>query len=358
MQLAELPIPGLPGPMSGHIMPADGEKPGLNMSQKAAVIVQMMLTTGGKLSLSSLSKDGQTRLAHDFTTVGHVSQDVLNGVIAEFEACLARDGLRFPDGIAGALNTLDGTLNPRLVMELRQRLGIETSEDPWPKLAAADVDDLAAALSGESPRIGAVILSKMKPGGAATVMDALSPEDANAITFAMSEVTAVSPENADRIGRTIVATITRDGELAFQDTPVDRAAAILNATSAAQRDGVLDGLVGLDEDFAAKVRKAIFTFADIPSRIDATDIPKVARTVLAEDMVTALVFATTEMGEAVEFILENMSKRMADQLRDDISDSDPVKAKAGEAAMSRVTTAIRDLIDSGEITLSGDEEGE
>jgi flagellar motor switch protein FliG len=66
-------------------------------------------------------------------------------------------------------------------------------------------------------------------------------------------------------------------------------------------------------------------------------------------LVTALVAATEEIGEAVEFILANMSQRMADQLRDEMSEVGTVMLKPGEQAMGQVTSAIRKLKEDGEI---------
>ena len=49
--------------------------------------------------------------------------------------------------------------------------------------------------------------------------------------------------------------------------------------------------------------------------------------------------------------MENMSKRLAEQLRDDAEARNAPKPEEGEAAMAAVIAAIRDLEADGEISL-------
>ncbi|MGB1209102.1 MAG: FliG C-terminal domain-containing protein, partial [Paracoccaceae bacterium] len=126
----------------------------------------------------------------------------------------------------------------------------------------------------------------------------------------------------------------------------------LNSTPATTRDQVLDGLLSQDPSFGEGVRKAIFTFADIPERVTPLDVPKLARDVDQAQIVTAMAGAAEGTEQtAVEFLLSNMSKRMAQTLREEVSDRGQVARKDGEAAQSVIVAAIRDMVASGEITL-------
>jgi flagellar motor switch protein FliG len=95
--------------------------------------------------------------------------------------------------------------------------------------------------------------------------------------------------------------------------------AILNVSSAAVRDALLDGLTADDATFADKVRKAIFTFAHLPARVPPRDVPKVVRVVDQATLVTALAGATGPLEAVADFILANMSQRMAQTLREEIT---------------------------------------
>ncbi len=120
---------------------------------------------------------------------------------------------------------------------------------------------------------------------------------------------------------------------------------------------MLEGLASEDQGFADQVRRAIFTFANIPDRIDPRDVAKIVRGVDAAQLITALAAATAEAeAAAAEFILGNMSQRMATQLREEIEGLGNVKAKDGEAAMTAVVAVIRELEAAGDILLVAEEE--
>jgi flagellar motor switch protein FliG len=127
---------------------------------------------------------------------------------------------------------------------------------------------------------------------------------------------------------------------------------ILNQSTAATRDDLLTALDETDADFASSVRRALFTFGHIPGRVATRDVARIVRAADPADLVTALAAATTgEAAATAEFLLSNMSSRLADNLREEIRDRGPVRARDGDAAMTAIIGTIRQLEQQGEITL-------
>ncbi|MEY8843046.1 FliG C-terminal domain-containing protein, partial [Cribrihabitans sp. XS_ASV171] len=148
---------------------------------------------------------------------------------------------------------------------------------------------------------------------------------------------------------------------AFPLGPGERIGAILNHSPSATRNGLLTALEEQDAEFAEAVRKVIFTFAHIPDRLAARDVPAVIRAADSATLVTALAGAREEADRAaVEHLLGNMSSRMADTLREEMADRGKVKLGDAEAAMADLVATIRALADDGAITLmeAGDHEEE
>jgi flagellar motor switch protein FliG len=106
------------------------------------------------------------------------------------------------------------------------------------------------------------------------------------------------------------------------------------------------------------VRRAIFTFVHIPARLNPRDCPKVTRLVDQPVLVTALAATQGRPGleAAGEFLLANISQRLAQGLREEMAQRGKVKDKDGEEAMAAVITAIRTLEATAEITLIQPEE--
>ena len=82
---------------TGHNLPA------LAGPQKAAIIIQMVLSEGGSLPLQSLSPRGQTRRMQDFVELGRVDRATLAAVVADLERDLAMQGISFPRSVTDAL---------------------------------------------------------------------------------------------------------------------------------------------------------------------------------------------------------------------------------------------------------------
>jgi flagellar motor switch protein FliG len=146
---------------------------------------------------------------------------------------------------------------------------------------------------------------------------------------------------------------------AFDNGPVERVGAILNSTTSMTRDDVLEGLDETDAGFAELVRRAIFTFANIPQRIAARDIPRVVRALDQNVLVTALAGAEAAgMKATADFILENMSGRMADQLREEMQDREKVKPAEMEEATATIVQTVREMEAAGDLLLIVEDSGD
>ena len=201
-----------------------------------------------------------------------------------------------------------------------------------------------------------MLLSKLSVPKAAELLAEIPPERGRRIAYAVSLTGEIDPETVARIGLALGRQLDAQPGEAFRDGPVERVGAILNASPAATRDAVLDGLDQEDAVFAQKVRKAIFTFQNIPARIAARDIPKVARAVDQDVLIVALGHGKTTAPEAVTYILGAMSQRLSAQLEDEINEKGAIKPAEGEAAMQEIVTAIREMETSGEILLLSEDE--
>ncbi|MCX8509694.1 MAG: flagellar motor switch protein FliG, partial [Rhodobacteraceae bacterium] len=117
------------------------------------------------------------------------------------------------------------------------------------------------------------------------------------------------------------------------------------------RDDVLQGLDETDSILAGEVRKTIFTFAHIPARILPRDVPKILKGIEQDQLVKALGGAKGEAADSADFILANMSQRMAASLREEITQMGRIKDKDIEAAQTALVIAIRELEAEGELVM-------
>ena len=142
---------------------------------------------------------------------------------------------------------------------------------------------------------------------------------------------------------------------------MDKVGAILNFSPSATRDSVLAGLDDDDASFAGEVRKTIFTWANIPSRIDPRDIARITREVEGAVLTKALAGAKGANEPTVDFILGGLSSRLAESMREEMEALGKVSTRDAEEAMDQVVAAIRRMEAAGDlfmIATDPDEDGD
>lgn len=361
--MTPLPMSGLPGldplPMAGGFgLPVEPASIGhLTGLQKAAIMVQTLAQDGIPFSLEHLPEEAQARLVRAVGGLGAIDAATVSAVRREFAERLRRTGLAGAGGVKKALELLGSSVSPSVAARLRAQSGnAPLVGDPWERIGEKEAEELLPVLEHESIEAAAVILAKLKVSKAAELLGLLPGERARRITYAISVTSAVSPDAIHRIGRALAELLAIQPDRAFEEGPVERVGAILNFSRAATRNSVLEGLDETDKDFAEEVRKAIFTFGNIPERIDPRDVPKIVRQVDQDVLVKALAAALlTDLKPAAEFLFGGLSQRMADSLKGEIEDLGEIGEEAGEEAMGAVVAAIRELEAAGEIYLVADE---
>ncbi|MEM7296408.1 MAG: FliG C-terminal domain-containing protein [Pseudomonadota bacterium] len=323
----------------------------LTRPEKAAIIVQALIDADAEFSLESLPDRMQTNITRDLARMPAVDRGTLDMVIEEFLEEVSNLGLAFPSSLEESLSRLEGKLSPTTLARLKREQGMQASTDPWERIADMSIDSIFPFVEDESPEVAAVIASKLPVNISAKILERLPGPRARTIAYAVSQTSGISPQAVDRIGHALLSQLDGIPEQVFDDAPVARVSAILNSSTSKSRENLLEGLEESDQAFASEVRKAIFTFGNIPSRVAPRDVPKIVKEIDADTLTAALAAArVVEEEEAVDFLLENISQRMADQIRETMSELDPVTPEVAEGMMAPVTEAVRNLESSGQIS--------
>ena len=328
-------------------------RPKISPREKAAIIVRLMLAEGAPLKVTNLPEEMQTELAQQLGKMRRVSRETLKAVVDEFLGELEQVGLSFPGGLEGAISLLDGHMSANAASRLRRMSGGNSSVDPWERINAVSLERIMPVLEEESIEVCAVVLSKLPVPRAAELLSKLAGDRARQVAYAVSLTGNVDPDTVHRIGLSLATQLDSQPQKAFDAGPGERVGAILNVAAASTRDEVLKGLVEQDKDFAEVVRKNIFTFEHIKARVGPRDVPKIIRLVDQAQLVTALTYGSgnPELVPSVEHILANLSQRMAQSLREEMTARGKIKEKDAEEAMGAIVMAIRQLEGSGEVIL-------
>jgi len=329
----------------------------LGRAQKAAVIVRLLVSGDPALALDGLDAAQSVRLVRAMAGLSYVDEATILAIIGEFLDDFGSLDLYFKSGIEGALDILSGKIGDEVKTLLTAEVPVPVPDDPWQQVRALDALVLADLMAGQTPQVAGVILAKLPVTIAAEVLETLAPETANTVALATATAGNLGHETVAEIGAAIAASSgTMSPDSALPGAPSDRIGAILNFTPSRMREDLLTALERADPDVAEKVRRTMFTFGDIPDRVEVKDVPKIVRAVDNDTMVAALAAGTISDKGSVDFILGNLSKRLSEQLSEEVGEIGEVKQKDGDKAMNVVIQGIRDLEEAGEISLISPEE--
>ncbi len=325
---------------------------GLTQRQKAAIIVKLLI--GGGVSLESLDLDADSiwKITNSMAGLGVVGKDVVDEVTAEFILEMERMGLVFERDIDGSLKSMENNIAPETLSKIKDRQSGSVEENAWRSIADRTPEELALKVAAENPRVAAVILSKLKPSKSAEIVGLVEQSTARAILASITKTSTVQPEIVSRIGIALAESLTdKSGDGAFGESAAERIGAILNVSQSDFREDILENFDSSDPASAGEIRKLMFTFADIPARVVGRDISKILRGVDDETLVMALSGAAQTAPDVKQFIMTNISSRLAEQIEESISERGVVKAKDADIAMTQVVISLKELEKSGEITL-------
>jgi flagellar motor switch protein FliG len=348
-------IPAMPMAAPAERM-ADAAPKRLTQRQKAAIVVRLLLANGVSPGVDRLPPSYQSILARAMRGLGQIDRATLADIVTEFADHLDNLGLIMPRGMNETLQILDPYISESARDGLAAEAEIGDGTDPWMHLASMSVERLRPVFDLESAEVCAILLSKLSVSKAAELLSDLPPERAELISHAVALTHTVTVETTLQIGRNLHAQIVAEPRTAFEVRPEERMGAVLNEASQAARDAVLEALDARDPEYAKEVRKHIFTFEHIPKRVAPVDIPRVASAMDAETLTTALAAGLQHAPASTEYILENMSKRMADAMRDEAQAMGTLAMAEAEEAMQAVVTMIRTLADQGDLRLRKDDD--
>lgn len=332
---------------------------GLTQRQKAAIIIKLLV--GGGVSLDDLELDADAiwKITNAMTGLGVVGKDVVDGVTAEFILEMERMGLVFERDVDGSLKSMEGQINADTLSKVKAHQTGSAEARAWDYISKTESGVLALRIEKENPRIGAVILSKLPPAKSAEIVGEISTQAAESILGAIPKTTAVKPDVVNRIGIALSDSLQdKGGAGAFEESAAERIGAILNMSPSQFRDEILGSFEKTDPEAAGQIRRLMFTFEDIPSRIVGRDISKILRGVDDETLVIALSGAAKTAPAVKDFILSNISSRLAEQIQESIDEHGAVKEKDADAAMTQLVIAVKELEKSGDLTLIELEEEE
>ena len=334
---------------------AGKSKLGMDGLQKSAVL---LITLGPEKSaqiFKHLKEDEIEQLTLEIANTSSVSPQMKEDVLAEFyEVCLAQQYIA-EGGINYAKELLEKALGVEKAKEVISKLTANLQVRPFEFIRKTDPSQLLNFIQDEHPQTIALILSYLSSSQSAQVISSLPPDKQADVARRIATMDRTSPDVIKEVEgvleRKLASIVNQDYTIIGG---VDAIVAILNTVDRGTERHILETLEIEDPELADEIRRKMFVFEDILSLDDRT-IQRVLRDVDNSDLATALKNANEEVQNV---IFNNLSKRLAAMIKEDMEFMGPVRLKDVEEAQQKIVNIVRKLEDSSEIVISrggGDE---
>jgi len=312
----------------------------------------LLITLGPELSAQifrHLKDEEIEQLTLEIANIRTVSPGEKERVLQEFyQICLAQQYIT-EGGIGYAKDILEKALGGERTMDIINKLTVSLQVRPFDFVRKADPTQVLNFIQSEHPQTIALILSYLKPVQAAGVLSALSQDKQADVARRIAQMDRTSPEVIKEVERVLEkklsSLVTEDYTAAGG---IQAIVDVLNSVDRGTERYIMDTLEIEDTDLAEEIRKRMFVFEDI-LQLDNRAVQRFMREVDNSQLAIALKGSSEEVQT---LIFANMSKRLAEQIREELDFMGPVRLKDVEESQQKIVNIIRKLEDAGEIIIS------
>lgn len=327
----------------------------INGVQKAAILLIALGPDKSANVFKHLKEDEIEQLTLEIANTRSVSPAIKDSILDEFyEVCLAQQYIA-EGGITYAKDLLEKALGAERAKDVIGKLTASLQVRPFEFVRKTDASQLLNFIQDEHPQTIALILSYLSPGQASAIISALAPEKQTDVAKRIAQMDRTSPDVIKEVEKVLEQKLS---SLVNQDYTivggVDSIVDILNTVDRGTEKHIMESLEIEDPELADEIRKKMFVFEDILS-LDDRSVQRVLREVDNNELAVALKGSNEEVQN---LIFNNLSKRLATMIKEDMDFMGPVRLKDVEEAQQKIVNIIRKLEDSAEIIISrggGDE---
>ena len=320
--------------------------------RKAAILMVMLGDEASSTILRQLDEDEVQEISREIARVGSLTSEEAEGVLEEFyQMAVAHDyvvkgGIEYakqnPDQRvragggqedAGPPDEDAGQRNPQLRRAAKNRS--RTARQVHSQRASAD--HRADSFASQSFAGRGLLFS-------------LPAEMRSDVALRMASLDQISPEIISKIAKVIGSKLKSLGEMSRESYGgVHAVAEMFNRLDSNSAKEILENIEQVNPNLVETIRHLMFVFEDL-LLLDVNAVKEVLAKVDRKILTIALKGTSEQMKN---HMLQAMSQRGAEMLREDMDALGPIKIKEVEASQQQIIAVVRQLETEGVISLKG-----
>ncbi|MBU1153162.1 flagellar motor switch protein FliG [bacterium] len=317
--------------------------------QKAATLLVTLGSASSAKVFKHLRDEEIEQITLEIARLPKVESDTRKEVMKEFQQMLMAQEFIAQGGIEYAREILEQALGSEKAVSVINRLISSLEVKPFDFIRKTEPTQLLSFIQNEHPQTIALILSYLPAESASSILSSLPSEIQSDVTRRIAFMDRTSPDVLREIERVLEKKLSSFiGQNVSAVGGVAAVVEMLNNADRATEKAILESLTEDDPELVEEIKKRLFVFEDI-TMLDDRSIQRVLR----EVDIPALALALKGVDETIkDKIFNNMPKRAAAMLKDELEFMGPVRAKDVEDAQQKVVNIIRQLEESGDIIIA------
>lgn len=321
----------------------------LTSKEKAAILLIALGPERSAKIFEHLPDEDIEELTLEIANVRKVTPQEKDDIMEEFyQICLAQEFIS-EGGINYAKDVLEKAMGSQKATEIINKLTASLQVRPFDFVRKADASQILNFIQNEHPQTLALVLSYLSPSQAGAILSSLPQEKQADVAIRIATMESTSPEVIKDVElvleKKLSSMVTRD----FATTGgIQAIVDILNSVDRTTEKFIMEAMEMEEAELAEEIRQKMFVFEDIIN-LDSVYVQRFIRDVDNKDLAIAMKVAKDELKD---LIFSNMSKRMAEMIKEDMEFMGPIRLKEVEEAQQKIVGIIRRLQDTGEIVIA------
>ncbi len=320
--------------------------------RKAAILMVMLGAEASSIILRQLDEEEVQDISREIARVQTLTTDEAEGVLEEFYQMSVAHDYVIKGGVDYARKVLVEAFGAEPAKRMLDRLMKQISNETlsFDALQKTDPQQLAKFIHNEHPQTIALILSHLNPSQAAGLLSSLPVHLRSDVALRMAGLDQISPEIVSKIASVIGSKLKSVGELSREAYGgVHAVAEMCNRLDSGTSLEIIEYIEQENPALGETIRHLMFVFEDL-LLLDINAIKELLAKVDRKILTVALKGVSEQMRN---HMLQAMSQRGAEMMREDMDAMGPIKIKEVEAAQQQIIAVVRQLETDGVLSLKG-----
>jgi len=324
----------------------------LSGARKAAILCIALGDDVVADMLKCLNDDEVQLIFEEMAVMQSVPAEVTHSVVKEFYSMFLAQSYIATAGLDSANRLLVKSLGPEYAKRMLDRIthSLESNAG-FEALRRVNPQQLAKFLQTEHPQTIALVLAHLDASTAADTLSGLPEAQRAEVILRMAHLQAISQDVIRRVLLVLDQKLKSAGDYSHAVGGVRTAAEMCNRLDRDTARKALEEIEVVDPDLALAIRNVMVTFDDL-LLLNDLGIREVIKVVDKKVVALALKGAVPEIQNR---FYANMSARAVELMKEEIEFMGQVKMKDVSAAQREVVNVLRELDESGIVSLSGEE---